>query len=106
MKIERIKELKEKLYKCKSEQEIHNLVTNTIAKCGDVVTDDNGAEKYFNDLYDFREVKHVTIINQTIDVCETIDDKEVWVGIQVIVSEHYTDSGSNDYVYSYTIDYI
>lgn len=107
MRSERIKELSKSLYDCKSEQEICNLVTDTIAKYGgDVVRDDAGAVAHFEGCDMFGEVKHNTIINQTIDLCNVIDGKEVWFGVKVEVTEHYIDSGSEDYVYSYEISVV
>lgn len=104
MRQERIDELKKKLYKCKTEQEVHTLVTNTISKYGgDVVCDDKDAVKFFESFDMFGEVKHNNIVNVTLDVVDDIDGDEVWYGIRVSITEHYIDSGSDDYVYSYDI---
>lgn len=100
----RIDELKKALNKCETEQEVHTLVTNTISKYGgDVVRDDDDAVTYFGRCGMFGKVKHNTIVNSTFDVQQEIDGKEVWYAIQVTITEHYIDSGSEDYVYSYDI---
>ena len=101
-----VSKLKMDLFHCDTRQEICDLVASHISKYGgDVVTDDEGAERYFESLNMTGEVRHNEIVNQTISVCEKDEERyDVWVGIKVVVTEHYIDSGSDDYVYSYDID--
>lgn len=104
MKELRLKALKEELNKCVDEQEIHTAITNALMKEGEIVGDCNeDAVKYFESFDMFGEVKHNTIINQTYDLSETIDDKEVMYGVRVVITEHYIDSGSDDYLYTYDV---
>ena len=61
------------------------------------VTDDEDAEEYFEEMYggeefDRSDVRHNAIWRSTV----TIDDKDY----EVVVYEHYVDSGSVDYLYS------
>lgn len=106
MRQERIKELQMELYRNEKESKIKALVADHIAKYGgDVVKDDKEAEDYFKTAGIDGEVKHNQIINQTIDVIDNLDGHgDVWYSVRVVVTEHYIDSGSDDYCYSYSIE--
>lgn len=101
-----IDKLKKALYECESFKQAEDLVKDAIARHGDLVADNDAAEKYFTELGYEGEVKHNTIINQTISICIEFDTEEedIWTGAKVSVTEHYVDPGSVDYVYSYIIE--
>ena len=101
-----IEKLKKDLYECESFKQVEDLVTDAIARNGDLVADNDAAEKHFAELGYEGKVKHNTIINQSISLCIEFDTEEegIWTGAKVSVTEHYVDAGSDDYVYSYIID--
>ena len=86
---------------CKSYEDIENAIKNAL-KYKEVVADDEAAEEYFRDCGIEGEVCHRTIESKQVTIWnEDHQGEEVY---QVTIAEHYVDSGSNDYVYSYSID--
>lgn len=86
---------------CKSYEDIENEVKKVL-KYDTIVDDDDAAEEYFRDCGIEGEVCHRTIESKQVNIWnEEHQGEEVY---QVTIAEHYVDSGSNDYVYSYSID--
>ena len=85
---------------CKSYEDIEAVIKKAL-KYEVVVDDDDSAEEYFRDCGYDCEVYHNTILSKRINIWNEEHQGEEVYG--VAVWEHYFDSGSIDYVYSYNI---
>lgn len=101
-----VDQLKKELSKCDAFQQVHNTIVNAVKRHGDLVEDEESAEKYFAELGYEGKVKHNMIISQTISLYIELDGDEqgIWAEAKVGVTEHYVDPGSDDYVYSYDVE--
>lgn len=84
----------------KSYEDIENAIKNAL-QYDEVVADDAAAEKWFKDAEIEGEVTHRVIVSTEVSFWnEEMQGEEFY---SVIVKEHFTDPGSVDYVYSYSI---
>ena len=89
-----------KFNECKSYEDIENTIIEAL-KYDTVVENDSEAEKFFAEAGLEGEVSHNVIISTRVSIWnEEYNGEEEY---SVIVTEHYTDSGRDDYVYSYSI---
>lgn len=85
---------------CKSYEDIENAIKNAL-QYDEVVADDAAAEKWFKEAGIEGDVTHRVIVSTHVSIWnEEYNGEEEYA---VIVSEHFTDPGSVDYVYSYSI---
>ena len=85
---------------CKSVEDIENTIKNAL-QYETIVEDDAAAEQWFKDAEMEGEVLHHVEISTHVSIWnEEMNGEECY---SVIVKEHYIDSGSDDYVYSYSI---
>ena len=89
------------LSKCDSYEELVGTIEEELM-CDTIVKNDDAAEQWFKNAGIEGEVTHRDIYNQTIEVWnEEMQGEE---NFYVTVKEHYVDPGSDDYVYSYSIE--
>ena len=89
-----------KFNECKSYEDIENTILNAL-EYEEVVENDNAADQWFKDAEMEGEVRHNVIVSTEVSIWnEEMQGEEFY---HVIVKEHYIDSGSVDYVYSYEI---
>lgn len=85
---------------CKSYEEIEAAILEALEN-DDLVDGDAAAERWFNDIGWEGDVCHRVIVSTHVSVWnEKLLGEEIY---GVIVKEHFIDSGSVNYVYSYHI---
>ena len=85
---------------CKSYEDIEATILAAL-EYDELVDDDAAAEQWFKDAEMEGDVHHNVIVSTHVSVWnEEMQGEETH---SVIVKEHYIDSGSVDYVYSYSI---
>lgn len=85
---------------CNSYEDIENVIKNAL-QYDEVVENDAAAEQWFKDAEMEGDVHHNVIVSTHVSTWnEEMQGEEEF---SVIVKEHYIDSGSVDYVYSYDI---
>lgn len=85
---------------CKSYEEIENTILKAL-EYDEVVENDEAAEQWFKDAEIEGDVTHRVIVSTHVSIWnEEMQGEEEF---SVIVKEHFTDPGSVDYVYSYSI---
>ena len=85
---------------CKSEEDIKNVIENVLAY-QNIVDNDDDAAQWFKDAGIEDDVKTQPILSTRVGVWnEEYEGEELFT---VVVKEHYTGPGSDDYVYSYII---
>lgn len=85
---------------CKSKEDIRDTIL-TALEYDNVVDNDEDAEQFFRDAEMEGDVHHNVIVSTNVSIWnEEMNGEEFY---QVIVKEHYIDSGSDDYVYSFKV---
>lgn len=85
---------------CKSEEEVRATIEDAL-KYDIVVEDDDAASKWFKDAGFEGDVTTHVIVSTHVSVWN--EEYQGEDTLNIIVKEHFIDSGSDDYVYSYSI---
>ena len=85
---------------CKSKEDIQNVIENVL-EYETIVADEDDAARWFKDAGIEGDVTTHDILHTRVSVWNEEYNGEEEFG--VVVSEHFTDAGSIDYVYSYII---
>lgn len=92
--------VKPTLTNIKNTADIEEAIRNALGS-STIVDDEQAAQDIFREWGDAREVRTRLIYKNTASVYNPEQDGNEYY--DVMIHEHYTDPGSTDYVYSYTI---
>ena len=90
---------------CKSDDDIKAVIEKDLKYEGIIVDGDEQAEEWFRKYRNVErgdEVTHRDIVNTQVSVWN--DEMQGEETYSVRVTEHYTDPGADDYIYSYSIN--